>query len=91
LYLETIKCIGANPKHLDYHQKRIANTISLDIDLSKYIKPPINKLLKCRVIYNTQGIIDITYTPYIQKQIRSFKIVYNNNINYSTKKVNRGY
>jgi 4-amino-4-deoxychorismate lyase len=57
--------------------------------LEKYIFPPNNKFLKCNVIYDKNGIIDITYNIYKKKTISSFKLVYDNNIVYDKKYCNR--
>ncbi|APW66582.1 MULTISPECIES: aminotransferase class IV [Arcobacteraceae] len=88
-YFETIKCDDYEIFNLDYHCKRIANTIALNINLSEYIYPPSNKLLKCKVIYDESGILDVQYDEYKKRQIKSFKIIYDDNISYSKKTVNR--
>jgi len=88
-YFETIKCDDYEVFNLDYHSKRIANTIALNINLSEYIYPPSNKLLKCKVIYDESGILDVQYDEYKKRQIKSFKIIHDDNISYSKKTVNR--
>ncbi len=89
IYFETIKCFDNEVFNLEYHKKRIVNTIGLNIELDEYIYPINDNLLKCKVIYNQDGIIDISYMPYIKRKISKFKIVINNNINYDCKNVNR--
>ncbi len=88
-YFETIKCDDYEVCHLDFHKRRIANTIGLNINLEEYIYPPNEKLLKCKVIYDESSIIDISYSEYIQKDISLFKIVYSDTIEYSKKYLNR--
>ena len=89
MFFETIKCEDEIPYNLFYHQQRIARTIGLNINLQDYIYPPSNKLLKCKVIYDKNGISTILYSNYTPKEIKTFKLVYNNNISYSYKSTNR--
>ncbi|MEA3553022.1 MAG: aminotransferase class IV family protein [Campylobacterota bacterium] len=88
-YFETIKCDDEEIFNLDYHQKRISRTIGKNINLGEYIYPPSNKLLKCKVVYNKDEILDISYSPYKLRSIKSFKIVVDDNIKYTYKAVNR--
>ena len=88
-FFETIKCDDYSVFNLDYHNKRIARSIGININLQEYIYPPSKELLKCKVIYNFDGIISIEYTPYIKKNISSFKLIYNDNITYHKKFLNR--
>jgi 4-amino-4-deoxychorismate lyase len=88
-FFETIRCQDGDIFHLTYHQKRIARTIGLNINLSDYIYPPSNKLLKCKIIYNKNGILDIKYTQYRPKIITTFKLIYDDNIEYKYKMLNR--
>ncbi|AXX93370.1 branched-chain amino acid aminotransferase [Malaciobacter molluscorum LMG 25693] len=88
-YFETIKCEDNEIFNLNYHNKRVANTIAKNFDLSEYIYPINEKLLRCKVIYNEDEIIDINYFEYKKRKIRSFKIIYNNKIEYSKKYLNR--
>ena len=88
-YFETIKCNDYEVFNLEYHKNRIARTIGLNIDLEEYIYPVNEKLLKCKLTYNKDGILDIKYTEYTQKQINKFKIVIDNNITYKYKSTNR--
>jgi len=89
IYFETIKCFDFEVFNLNYHKKRISNTIGININLEEYIYPPNDKLLKCKVTYDSSGILDIEYITYIKKNILSFLIVYNDNISYCKKTTNR--
>jgi len=88
-YFETIKCDDYEVFNLDYHNARISRTVCLNLNLSEYIYAPNNKLLKCKVVYNEEGIKDVTYTSYNKREIKSFKLLYTNSINYSKKSTNR--
>jgi 4-amino-4-deoxychorismate lyase len=88
-YFETIKCNNQEVYNLDYHNKRIASTIGINIQLQEYIYPSSNEYMKCKIVYDESGILEISYTPYIKKPINSFKIVYDNDINYSKKTLDR--
>ena len=88
-YFETIKCEDNEIFNLDYHNKRVANTIGLNINLQEYVYPPTNELLRCKVIYNENEIINVLYFPYIKREIKSFKILFDDKVEYSKKYVNR--
>ena len=88
-YFETIRCEDEKISHLKYHQQRISRTIGLNINLEEYIYPPNNQLLKCKVIYDKNGILDVNFTKYTPKDISSFKIIEDNEINYQFKSTSR--
>lgn len=88
-YFETIKCLDYKVFNLEYHKDRIASTIGLNIDLEEYIYPPSHQLLKCKLIYDSSGILKIDFHPYTKKEISIFKIVYDNTIQYSKKYLDR--
>jgi 4-amino-4-deoxychorismate lyase len=74
-YFETVKCEDYEVFNLTYHNKRIAKTIAKNFDLSEYITPLNEKLLRCKIVYNSDEIIDIKYFEYKKKDIRNFKII----------------
>ncbi|MDN5094505.1 aminotransferase class IV family protein [Aliarcobacter butzleri] len=88
-YFETIKCEDFEVFNLDYHQKRVANTIGLNINLQEYINPISEELLRCKLIYGENGVVDVLYFPYKKREIKSFKIIFDNEIEYSKKYLNR--
>lgn len=88
-YFETIKCDDYEVFNLDYHNKRIANTIGLNINLQEYVYPSSSDLLRCKVIYNKNEILDVQYFTYKKREITSFKLIFDNDINYSKKYLNR--
>ena len=89
IYFETIKCEDEEVFYLDYHNKRIARTIGLNLNLQEYTYPPNNKLLKCKIIYNQNEIINIEYSEYKPKDINNFKLIYDDTIDYKYKSTNR--
>jgi 4-amino-4-deoxychorismate lyase len=88
-YFETVKCEDYEVFNLTYHNKRIAKTIAKNFDLSEYITPLNEKLLRCKIVYNSDEIIDIKYFEYKKKDIRNFKIIKDDKIEYSKKYLNR--
>jgi 4-amino-4-deoxychorismate lyase len=61
----------------------------LNIQLQEYILPISDALLKCKVIYDEYGVLDVQYEPYKKRNIESFKVVYDNSIEYYKKSLNR--
>ncbi|HIP55975.1 MAG TPA: branched-chain amino acid aminotransferase [Arcobacter sp.] len=88
-FFETIKCDDYKVFNLEYHKKRMANTVGKNFSLEEYIYPNSHELLKCKVIYTSNDIIDISYDKYTAKNITSFKLIYDDNIDYSFKSFNR--
>lgn len=88
-FFETIKCDDGVAFNLEYHCRRIARTIMININLQEYVLPINDDFLKCKVLYDRHGVIDVLYEPYVKRLIKKFKIVYDNTIEYKQKKVNR--
>ena len=88
-YFETIKCDDYEIFNLDYHMKRVANTVALNINLGEYIYPPNNKLLRCKLIYDESGVLELDYFIYKKREINSFKLIFDDKIDYSKKYLNR--
>lgn len=91
VYFETIKCDDYEVFNLEYHTNRVANTIGLNINLQEYIYPPSNELLRCKLIYDENSVLEVNYFPYTKKSINSFKLIYDDEIDYSKKYLNRDY
>ena len=89
MFFETIKCEDFEIFNLEYHQKRVAKTIGKNFDLQEYINPPTNELLRCKIVYNKDEILSVDYFPYQRRDIKSFKIVVDNGLDYSKKYLNR--
>ena len=88
-YFETIKCDDYEVFNLDYHTKRVLNTIGKDLNLQEYIYPPSHKLYRCKVIYNQDEITDVQFYEYKKREIKSFKILTCDDIDYSKKYLDR--
>ncbi len=88
-FFETIKCYDEEIFNLKWHQQRIAKAIGLNINLQDYIYPPNTKLLKCKIIYNDSGILDISYFKYIPRETNSFKLIFDDTIDYKYKRTDR--
>lgn len=88
-YFETIKCDDYEVFNLDYHNRRISNTIALNINLQEYIYPPNAQLFRCKVIYEDSGILSVDFFSYKKRVIKSFKLIIDDNIDYSKKYLHR--
>ncbi len=88
-YFETIKCEDNKVFNLKYHEKRVANTIAMNLNLAEYIYPLSNELLRCKLIYDESGVLEVNYYPYAKKEIKTFKLIFDNKIEYSKKYLNR--
>ncbi len=89
MFFETIKCDDFEIFNLEYHQKRVARTIGKNFDLREYINPPTNEFLRCKIVYNKDEILSVDYFPYQRRDIKSFKILFDDNLDYSNKYLNR--
>ncbi len=89
VFFETIKCEDYEVFNLEYHQKRVAKTIGLNINLQDYIYPISDELLRCKLVYDKNEVLDVQYFPYSKREIKSFKIILHDNIDYSSKYLNR--
>jgi 4-amino-4-deoxychorismate lyase len=97
LLFETIKVKDGKFCQLQYHNQRMNYARkqffnakdSIDLASELYIPEKLkNGIYKCKVTYN-QTISGCTNEPYIPKNIQSIKLVYNNEINYAYKYLNR--
>ena len=88
-YFETIKCNDNEIFNIHYHEKRIANTIGKNINLQDYIYPSSDEILKCKILYNEDEILDVSLTPYKKRVIKTLKLISNDSLNYKHKYENR--
>jgi 4-amino-4-deoxychorismate lyase len=97
LLLETIKILNGQPIHLEWHQKRFEK--SYFKLFNQYPKLKLNLILntpneyktgtaKLRFIYNRDSFL-IKYSNYNKKEIRSLQLVYDDNIYYAIKYLDR--
>ncbi|RXJ91866.1 branched-chain amino acid aminotransferase [Arcobacter sp. CECT 8983] len=88
-YFETIKCEDYEVFNLEFHEKRVAKTVSLNLNLQEYIYPPSNKLYRCKLIYDENSILSVDFFVYEKREIKSFKIIEDEKIEYSKKYLDR--
>ncbi len=92
-FLETIKIQEGRIFNILYHQKRYEKVLnSFGVEKTKkledFIKPPKKGLYRCRLVYDLDTII-VSYHEYKKKDIKSLKLVYDDDIEYSSKSTNR--
>jgi len=92
-YIETIKALDGELFNLTYHQQRLESVLSSinassTHTLSALLNPPKNGLYRCRVLYD-ENSIEIEYIPYVKRSVKSLKLVYNDEVEYSKKYENR--
>jgi 4-amino-4-deoxychorismate lyase len=97
--LETIQVINGQFQNIEYHNRRLNSAyfdlfgIYKDIKLKTIIKIPDNcfeGIFRCRVIYEAE-IKEVTFSPYIYKEIKSLKLVDIGNWDYSYKYADRSF
>jgi len=92
-YFETIKSIDANIYNIAYHQKRYESVLksfgfSEFKNLAQYLNPPMAGIYRCKLIYDETSI-KVTYHKYKKRDIKTLKIVHNNEIEYCKKSTSR--
>lgn len=90
-FIESIRVENGRFQNIDYHQSRIdftANKFLLEkrLDLGSINLPYLkeNTIYKSRIIYSDYTYF-IEFTEYRKRDIRSLKLVYDNNIDYGFK------
>ena len=89
IYFETIKCEDFEISNLEYHNKRVANTIGLNLNLQEYIYPPSEETIRCKITYDDFEVLNVEYFSYKKREINSFKLIYDDEIIYDKKYLNR--
>ncbi|MDN5212069.1 aminotransferase class IV [Fulvivirgaceae bacterium BMA12] len=97
--LESIKITASGVENLERHNERL-NASRLEIfglenqlDLSAFVQsPPLTgeEIIKCRVIY-AEEVIKIEYISYCKKDIKTLKVVYDDEVNYAFKFEDRSH
>ncbi len=92
-FLETIKALDGEVYNLSYHQERLESVLdslkhAKNYELNSLLSPPKKGLYRCRVIYNAQEI-NISYIEYRKREVRSFKLIYDDTIIYDKKYAKR--
>ncbi|MCZ2100229.1 MAG: aminotransferase class IV [Chitinophagales bacterium] len=97
LFIESIKILNGRCYNLPAHEKRMHQVMQKVFNSSKRIRikeyiqlPPelMQGLIKARITYS-HNILDINYQPYTIRSIQSAKLVYNDDISYPYKSVDR--
>lgn len=95
--LETIKLENGILHNLKYHNIRFNRAryelfgITQDIDLASFIDIPKENrtgLFRCRLVYSSE-IEKVEFIPHHPKEIKSLKLVFDDEIDYSFKYLNR--
>ncbi len=78
---------------MKYHQKRYESVLKCFgiytfNNICKYLNPPSVGIYKCRIVYD-KNILDVSYSLYKKREIKSLRLVYNDNIEYSQKSASR--
>jgi len=92
-YLETLKSVNGKVINLSYHQQRLEGVVSTFkntrvYNLENILNPPKDGIYRCRVLYDEKSI-EVEYITYIKRQVKSLKLVYSDDIEYSRKYANR--
>jgi len=92
-FFETILVVDGDALHLKYHQRRYEKVLtSLDAkkfkSLVEYIKPPSLGLYRCKVVYDADDI-SVEFFEYKKREIKSLKVVYDDEIEYTYKSSQR--
>lgn len=87
LLFETIKVANGKVFHLPYHQKRLGQYSSVELDtyVNTSVHLPATGTYKLRIIYTNDHVYHHTIEPYIPKKIESLKLVIDNHIDYHKK------
>jgi 4-amino-4-deoxychorismate lyase len=94
--IETIKILDGIPQNLEWHNKRMTessellNAKKLCLELTDFDIPEIFKygIVKCRITYS-KHIEKMEYEHYIIKPVNTFKLIFDNAIDYSHKFADR--
>lgn len=90
-FIETIKVVDGQFQALDWHIRRIVQTVmslGASIDLGQTFSdiPDFctNGVFKCRIVYDTE-IREIDYSPYSKRCVKSLKLVNDDRLDYAFK------
>jgi len=97
IFLETIRAVDGEIFNISYHQQRYENVLnSFGIEgarsLKNLLNPPKTGTYRCRLTYDVSRephTINISYHRYKKRDIKSLKLIYDNDIDYSLKSICR--
>jgi len=92
-FLETIKIVDGEIFNLEYHQKRYESVLAAlgakEIqNLKEFINPPEWGLYRCRLVYDAHSV-EVTFHEYKKREIRTLKVIFENEIEYVYKSTAR--
>ena len=92
-YLETIKAVDGKIYNLEFHQWRLDGVLkSLGVtktyQLVEHISAPQDGFFRCRIVYDAKNI-EVEYIPYVKRDVKRLKLIYNDEIEYEKKYANR--
>jgi 4-amino-4-deoxychorismate lyase len=96
--VESVRIENRQLHHIELHNQRLNRAmesvygISAKISLEKIIEIPDNLTInryKCRVTISFENTVVVSIDPYIQREIKTLKVVHDNDIEYPFKTENR--
>lgn len=94
-FIESLCCQDGEIRLSAWHQKRVDATFATHLapikplDLNKVLtNPPALGKYKGRIVYGKAGF-DLTYTPYTSPVIHTLQLVYDDEVSYEFKSLNR--
>ncbi|MBP1672354.1 MAG: branched-chain amino acid aminotransferase [Bacteroidetes bacterium] len=89
-FLETIAIIDKIPQHVESHQKRMEKCSLVQLNpFLNLIKVPTFRQYKLSILYNETQIEKFQLSPYSPSTINKFKVLIDNEIDYSLKYADR--
>ena len=94
-FFETIRIEDGRVCNIEWHQKRYERTVRYFggkklFSLAELINVPDDRgLFRCKLIYTSNEIVDISYFPYKKRSISSLRLVEADDIDYSYKYFDR--
>ena len=94
-FLETIKIEDGKIFHLSYHQRRVEEVFhsfgkSGMLHLEEFIENiPPEGLYRCRVVYDLALRVWVEFIPYVKREVKTLKPIFDDSISYDKKYLNR--
>jgi 4-amino-4-deoxychorismate lyase len=89
-FLETIAIIDKIPQYMEFHQKRVEKCSIVHLpSFLNMLEFPTSEKFKLSIVYNLIQIDKFKIEPYIEASINSFKVLIDNEIDYSLKYADR--
>lgn len=96
-FIESIRLLDGTFYNLSYHEERMSRTLRAHhgsqppTGLEEFLNEgqfPGNGLYKCRILYDGD-VREVSYSPYVAKNIKTIKVVEDREISYAYKYENR--